>query len=133
MLQSRVLSSVEDGPRERLRKFRKAERARMIEDIRDLIDVARKRATSEHTLSRERVKWMRLAGQLIWYKDQILRGLSYEALEEEVGELRELVIKKKEDEMRASSQPQTVMRRTIRTDSMKTRPRTDRRASRGSR
>ncbi len=105
----------------------------MIEDIRDLIDVARKRATSEHTLSRERVKWMRLAGQLIWYKDQILRGLSYEALEEEVGELRELVIKKKEDEMRASSQPQTVMRRTIRTDSMKTRPRTDRRASRGSR
>ncbi len=79
---------------EALRKFRKTERAQMIEAVRDLIEEARRRAKSNYTRSKERARWTRLAGQLIWYKDQILRSMSYEALEEEVAQLKEMVLKK---------------------------------------
>ncbi len=69
----------------------------MIEAVRDLIEEAWRRAKSNYTRSKERARWTRLAGQLIWYKDQILRSMSYEALEEEVAQLKETVLKKADD------------------------------------
>ncbi len=63
----------------------------MIEAIRDLIEESRKRAKSQYTPSGDRTKWTRLAGQLIWYKDQILRSLTMEALEIEVLNLKKKV------------------------------------------
>ena len=57
----------------------------------------------------------RLAGQLIWYKDQILRSMTYEVLEEEVKQLKEMV-----GEM---TPRQSFPRRTIKT----TPPRVERR------
>jgi hypothetical protein len=39
---------------------------------------------SRYTRSAQRAKWTRLAGQLIWYKDQILRAMTWEALEQDV-------------------------------------------------
>ena len=63
----------------------------MIEVIGDLIEESRRRAKSKYTPSRERARWIRLAGQLIWYKDQILRSMTNEALEEEIKQLEERV------------------------------------------
>ncbi len=79
----------------------------MIEAVRDLIEESRRRAKSNYTPSKERARWTRLAGQLIWYKDQILRSMSYEALEEEVAQLKQLVREKK-------GESQISMRRIIR-------------------
>ncbi len=73
---------------EEMRRFRKTERAQLVETLRDLIEETRKRAKSHYTSSKERARWVRLAGQLVWYKDQVLRSLSYEALEEEVAQLK---------------------------------------------
>ncbi len=79
----------------------------MIEAVRDLIEEARRKPKSNYTPSKERARWTRLAGQLIWYKDQILRSMSYEALEEEVAQLKQLVREKK-------GESQISMRRIIR-------------------
>ena len=88
----------------------------MIEAVRDLIEESRKRAKSNYTPSKERARWTRLAGQLIWYKDQILRSMSYEALEEEVAQLKEWAKKKFPE----NAPPDIVLRRTIRTRTGKT-------------
>ncbi len=101
----------DQDPYEGLRNFRSTERAQMIEAIRDLIEEARKRVKSNYTPNRERAKWMRLAGQLIWYKDQILRSMSYEALEKEVDQLKKMVTKK---EPPTPPHFPTIPRRTIR-------------------
>ena len=94
-----------------MREFRKAERAQMIEAIHEFIEQARKMLKSTRTPSRERVKWTRLAGQLIWYKDHILRSMSLEALEEELARLVEEVEKQKKEQMAVI--PNAIPRRTI--------------------
>ena len=45
---------------------------------------ATERKKPQYTRSSQRAKWTRLAGQLIWYKDQILRAMTWEALEQDV-------------------------------------------------
>jgi hypothetical protein len=59
----------------------------MVDDIEVLIDQASRLARSQYTRQAERTKWTRLAGQLIWYKDQILRSMTFEALEQDVFKL----------------------------------------------
>jgi hypothetical protein len=109
------LTEVEQDPYETLRNFRTTERAQMIGAIRDLIEEAQKRVKSKNTPSRDRTKWMKLAGQLIWYKDQVLRSLTYEALEKDVAELKKKVIEKYPDRSKPSSpDPPVYCRRTIR-------------------
>ena len=82
------MSEVKPDPYEEVRNFRANERAKMMSTMRELIEDAQKRAKAHNTLSRERARWANLAGKLIWYKDQILRSMNYEALEKEMGELR---------------------------------------------
>ena len=74
---------------EELRIFREAERAKMLAAMHELIEDAQKRAKSNNTLSRERAKWATVAGKLIWYKDQILRSMDYEALAKDVARLNQ--------------------------------------------
>jgi hypothetical protein len=66
------------------RVWRETARKRMIESIELLLAQSQKLALSQYTRSAERSKWTRLAGQLIWWKDQILRAMTFEALEHDV-------------------------------------------------
>src|SRR6267143_5873657 len=52
-------------------KWRQSERAQMIEAIRDMIQEARRMATSKRAPASERIRWTRLAGQLIWHKPRV--------------------------------------------------------------
>jgi len=52
-----------------------------------LLAQVQKLAESQYTRSAQRAKWTRLAGQLLWYKDQILRAMTWEALEQDVHRL----------------------------------------------
>ena len=52
----------------------------MIDTLHDLIDESRKRATSQYTPAKDRVKWVKLTGQLIWYKDHVLSNYDFERL-----------------------------------------------------
>jgi hypothetical protein len=63
-----------------LRRFRKEERKQMIDTLHDLIEESRKRATSQYTPAKDRVKWVKLTGQLIWYKDHVLSNYDFERL-----------------------------------------------------
>ena len=107
------MSLPEANPSETMRKWRRSERAQMIEVIGDLIEESRRRAKSKYTPSRERARWIRLAGQLIWYKDQILRSMTDEAVEEDVKQLQEEVQQLKE--MEEKPPRQSFPRRTIET------------------
>ncbi len=98
-------------PYDVVRAFRSKERAQMIVSIREFIEEAQKRAKSKNTPSRERVKWMNLAGKLIWYKDQILRSMTHEAMEKDIAELKKRVFKK---EAPTPPPPPVYPRRTIR-------------------
>ncbi len=90
------MSLPDTNPSETMRKWRRSERRQMIEAIGDLIEESRRRAKSKYTPSRERARWIRLAGQLIWYKDQILRSMTDEAVEEEVKQLEKEIEQLKE-------------------------------------
>ena len=63
------------------------ERKKLVESMDKLLAQARKLAESQYTRSGQRAKWTRLAGQLLWYKDQILRAMTWEALEQDVHRL----------------------------------------------
>ena len=54
-----------------IRVWRQSERKDMIDAIDELISQARRAAKSPYTRSAKKAQWTRLAGQLIWYKDQI--------------------------------------------------------------
>lgn len=84
-----------------MREWRTAERKTMVESIEKLIDQANRMALSRYTRSAQRAKWTRLAGQLIWYKDQILRGMTWEALDVEVKDLVRRVLADEEERKRA--------------------------------
>lgn len=98
-------------PYDAVRAFRSKERTQMILSIRDFIEEAQKRARSKNTPSRERVKWVNLAGKLIWYKDQILRSMTHEAMEKEIAELKKRLLK---IENHSPPPPSVQPRRTIR-------------------
>ena len=66
----------------------------MLATMSELIEEARRKATSRNTRSRDRPKWTNLAGKLIWYRDQILRSMNYEALQKEMEELKQIVNKR---------------------------------------
>ena len=71
---------VEKDPYPLMSKWRQSERHSMIAALRDLIDEASRMAKSKRAPASERIRWTRLAGQLIWYKDAILRSMSLESM-----------------------------------------------------
>ncbi len=70
----------------------------MIESLRELIDEAKKKAKARRASPNERIRWTRLAGQLIWYKDSILRSMTQEGLEREVSILKRKVFGEQAEE-----------------------------------
>ena len=88
------MSEAEPGPYEKIGRFRAEERAKMLDKMSELIEDAQKRAKSRNTLNRDRARWTNLAGKLIWYRDQILRSMNYEALHKEMEELKRMFEKK---------------------------------------
>jgi hypothetical protein len=70
-----------------IRKWRGDERKKLIESMNELMIMAKRMAMSRYTRSAQRAKWTRLAGQLLWYKDQVLRAMTWEALEQDVKQL----------------------------------------------
>ncbi len=79
-------------------RWRESERTHMIDSLRELIDEAKKKAKARRSSPNERIKWTRLAGQLIWYKDSILRSMTQEGLEREVIILKDKVFRRQPKE-----------------------------------
>jgi hypothetical protein len=86
----------------RIKGWRQSERKVMIETIQDLIQTSHKYSKSQYTPSGQRARWIKLAGQLIWYKDQILKNTSLEAMEIEMAKLKERVLENEEWRKRQS-------------------------------
>jgi hypothetical protein len=82
----------------RISRWRETERAHMIAAMHEMIDEARKRAKSRRVPPGERIRWTRLAGQLIWYKDSLLRSMTQEAMERELSVLKHQVLAKQAEE-----------------------------------
>src|SRR5579864_1089332 len=84
-----------EGPSEvekSINAWRQSERKVMIDTVQDLIQTSHKYAKSQYTPSAQRVRWTKLAGQLIWYKDQILKSFSLEALTIQMMELKKMIV-----------------------------------------
>src|SRR5213592_812145 len=79
--------SVESEAMQAIRAWRATERKKLIESMDKLLAQAQRLAESQYTCSGQRAKWTRLAGQLLWYKDQILRAMTWEALKQDVHRL----------------------------------------------
>ena len=94
------LTELASQTEKRYSSFRKGERKQMIDTLHDLIEESGKRATSQYTPSKERVRWVKLTGQLIWYKDHVLRNYDFERMAIEVQQL-----KKRLDEDEKSKTP----------------------------
>ncbi len=67
-----------------------------------LIQTSHKYAKSQYTPNAQRVRWTKLAGQLIWYKDQILKNFSLEALTIQLEALQKRMIESEEQRERQS-------------------------------
>ncbi len=89
---------VEKDPYPLMSKWRQSERHNMIAALRDLIDEASRMAKSKRAPASERIRWTRLAGQLIWYKDAILRSMSLESMENEMFVIKKEVFEKKPEQ-----------------------------------
>src|SRR3989449_7480926 len=85
-----------------INSWRQSERKIMIETVQDLIQTSHKYAKSQYTPSAQRVRWTKLAGQLIWYKDQILKNFSLEAMTIELEALKKRMIESEEQRERQS-------------------------------
>jgi len=85
--------------------WRKSERKVMIATVQDLIQTSHKYAKSQYTPNAQRVRWTKLAGQLIWYKDQILKNFSFEAMTVQLESL-----KKRMEESEEGRQHQSMSR-----------------------
>jgi hypothetical protein len=85
-----------------IKGWRQSERKVMIETIQELIQTSHKYSKSQYTPRAERSKWIKLAGQLIWYKDQILKNTSLEAMEIEMTRLKQRVLEGEEWRKRQS-------------------------------
>src|SRR5438034_6181645 len=90
--------------------WRQSERKVMIETVRDLIQTSHKYAKSQYTPSAQRVRWTKLAGQLIWYKDQILKNFSLEAMTVQLQTLKRQI---RESEERRERETRTRNYQTI--------------------
>src|SRR5438552_2895215 len=94
----------EESPVEKsINVWRQSERKIMIDTIQDLIQTSHKYAKSQYTPSGQRARWTKLAGQLIWYKDQILKSFSLEALTIQLQDLRKRVVESQEQRERQSA------------------------------
>jgi len=82
--------------------WRQSERKVMIETVQDLIQTSHKYAKSQYTPHAQRVRWTKLAGQLIWYKDQILKNFSLEALTVQLEALQKRMVESEEQRERQS-------------------------------
>ena len=82
--------------------WRQSERKIMIETVQDLIQTSHKYAKSQYTPNAQRVRWTKLAGQLIWYKDQILKNFSLEAMTIQLEALQKRMIESEEQGERQS-------------------------------
>src|SRR5947199_9032905 len=89
---------VEKDPYPLMSKWRQSERHNMIAALRDLIDEASRMAKSKPAPASERIRWTRLAGQLMWYKDAIARSMSLESREHEVFVIKPEVFAKKPEQ-----------------------------------
>ena len=86
----------------RIHAWRQSERKIMIDTIQDLIQTSHKYAKSQYTPSAQRARWTKLAGQLIWYKDQIMKSFSLEALTIQLQDLEKKVVESQEYRERQS-------------------------------
>src|SRR6266700_2617358 len=94
--------------------WRQSERKIMIETVQDLIQTSHKYAKSQYTPNAQRVRWTKLAGQLIWYKDQILENFSLEAMTIQLEALKKRIEESEEQRERQSvsrSYPTIVFRK----------------------
>jgi len=94
--------------------WRQSERMIMIETVQDLIQTSHKYAKSQYTPNAQRVRWTKLAGQLIWYKDQILKNFSLEAMTIQLEALQKRMEESEEGRQRQSvsrSYPTIVFRK----------------------
>src|SRR2546428_3314297 len=82
--------------------WRQSERKVMVDTIQDLIQMSHKYAKSQYTPSNQRSRWARLGGQLIWYKDQILKSFTLEAMTIEMQDLKKRVLESEERRQRES-------------------------------
>jgi hypothetical protein len=82
--------------------WRQSERKVMIDTVQDLIRMSHKYAKSQYTPSNQRARWAKLAGQLIWYQDNIMKNFSLEAMYIELQEVKKRVIESTERRERQS-------------------------------
>src|SRR5213593_781193 len=94
----------------RINAWRQSERKIMIDIVQDLIQTSHKYAKSQYTPGAQRARWTKLAGQLIWYKDQILKNFSLEAMTIELQTLKKLM---RESEERRERETRTRNYQTI--------------------
>jgi hypothetical protein len=76
--------------------WRQSERKTMIDTVQDLIRMSHKYAKSQYTPSNQRARWAKLAGQLIWYQDNIMKNFSLEAMYIELQDVKKRVIESNE-------------------------------------
>src|SRR5437870_1686059 len=93
---------VESEVKNSINAWRQSERKVMIETVQDLIQTSHKYAKSQYTPNAQRVRWTKLAGQLIWYKDQILKNFSLEAMTVQLEALQKRMIESEEQRERQS-------------------------------
>jgi len=86
------------------RVWRETSRKKMVDSIELLLAQAQKLALSQYTRSAERSKWTRLAGQLIQWKDHILKDMSLEALEHDMHAMMRYVYAQNEQQRRPTWQ-----------------------------
>src|SRR3989454_9681487 len=84
----------------KIHAWRQSERKIMIDTIQDLIQTSHKYAKSQYTPSALRARWTKLAGQLIWYNDQIMKSFSLEALTIQLQDLEKKVGEQQEERER---------------------------------
>ena len=82
--------------------WRQSQRKIMIDIVQDLIQTSHKYAKSHYTPGAQRARWTKLAGQLIWYKDQILKNYTLEAMTIELNALKKQVIESEKRRERES-------------------------------
>ena len=80
----------------RINAWRQSQRKIMIDIVQDLIQTSHKYAKSQYTPNAHRARWTKLAGQLIWYKGQILKNFTLEAMTIELNALKKQVIESEE-------------------------------------
>jgi len=86
----------------RINEWRQSQRKIMIDIVQDLIQTSHKYAKSQYTPNAQRARWTKLAGQLIWYKDQILKNYTLEAMSIDLNALKKQVIESEERRERES-------------------------------